>query len=305
LAHEPEEDFRSGLMTAGLLIATEVDGIYLRSGTFESVARAIDVLVSAAGSDQNAEVLHLPAVMPRSVLEQSAYIRAFPDLVGSVNTFEGNDALHIEILRRLERGEDWAELFGRSDVVLCSAACHLVYPTCRGRLPEGGRRFEVFGQCFRHEPSLDPARMQAFRMHEFVYVGDAEGAVAHRDAWLERAAQLLGGLGLPVTAVLASDPFFGRAGKLLSANQRAEALKHEVVTSVQPGEGPVAVASSNCHLDHFGRAFGIESADGTVAHSACVGFGTERIVLALLAAHGLDPVCWPSNVRDQLWPSRT
>ncbi|HXY44767.1 MAG TPA: amino acid--[acyl-carrier-protein] ligase [Acidimicrobiales bacterium] len=303
MAHVPEEDFRSRLMAAGLLVATEVDGIYLRSGAFESVARAIDNLVSAAGAHENAEVLHLPAVMPRSVLEKSAYVRAFPDLVGSVSTFEGNDALHVEILRRLERGEDWAELLSRSDVVLCSAACHLVYPTCRGRLPEGGRRFEVFGQCFRHEPSLDPARMQAFRMHEFVYLGDAASAVAHRDVWLVRAAQILGALGLPVTAVLASDPFFGRAGKLLSANQRAEALKHEIVTSVQPGEGPVAVASSNCHLDHFGRGFGIDTAEGTVAHSACVGFGTERITLALLAAHGLDPARWPSSVRDQLWPS--
>jgi seryl-tRNA synthetase len=145
--------------------------------------------------------------------------------------------------------------------------------------------------------------MQAFRMHEFVYLGDADMAVAHRDTWLERSAHVLGGLGLSVTAVLASDPFFGRAGKLLSANQRGESLKHEIVTSVRPGEGPIAVASSNCHLDHFGRGFGIETANGAVAHSACVGFGTERITLALFAAHGLDPEQWPAGVRDQLWPS--
>lgn len=297
-----EDDFRSQLMAAGLLIATEVDGIYLRSGGFEGVAVAIDRLVSEAGLDENAQVLHLPPVMARSVLERSDYVRAFPDLVGSVNTFEGDDAFHAAMLGRLERGEDWAELFERSDVVLCPAACHLLYPICRGRLPTGGRRFEIFGQCFRHEPSLDPARMQAFRMHEFVYVGEADAAVAHRDTWLERAAHLLDSLGLSVTAVLASDSFFGRVGKLLSAHQRAQALKHEIVTSVEPGEGPIAVASSNCHLDHFGRGFGIETADGGTAHSACVGFGTERITLALLAAHGLEPERWPPSLRGRLWP---
>jgi seryl-tRNA synthetase len=288
-------------MAAGLLVATEVDGIYLRSATFEEVAAAIDHMVSAAGADQHAEVLYLPPVMSRSIIERADYVRSFPDLVGSVNTFAGNDEMHGEILRRLERGENWAELFTESDVVLCSAACHQLYPACSGRLAEGGRRFEIFGQCFRHEPSLDPARMQAFRMHEFVYVGDAEKAIAHRDVWLERAAHLLGGVGLSVEAVLASDTFFGRAGKLLSARQRSEALKHEIVTSVRPGEGPIAVVSSNCHLDHFGRGFGIETSDGAVAHSACVGFGTERITLALLAAHGLEPERWPARIRSTLW----
>ncbi len=300
----PEDDFRSQLMSAGLFIATEVEGIYLRSGVFEDMVTALERLVSKAGAEENAQVLHLPAVMGRSVLERSEYVRAFPDLVGSINSFEGGDAKHVELLRRLEHGEDWAALLERSDVVLCPAACHQLYPICHGRLPPGGRRFEVFGQCFRREPSRDPTRMQSFRMHEFVYVGDADGAVAHRDAWLERAAQLLAGLGLSITAALASDSFFGRFGKLLSAYQRSQALKHEISTSLGAHGGPVALASSNYHLDHFGRGFGIETADGGVAHSACVGFGAERIALALLASYGLDPSRWPAALQSRLWPGQ-
>ena len=63
---------------------------------------------------------------------------------------------------------------------------------------------------------------------------------------------------------------------------------------------PTAVASSNCHLDHFGKAFGIHSADGAVAHTACVGFGLERITLALFKRHGFDPAKWPVEVRGIL-----
>ena len=63
-----------------------------------------------------------------------------------------------------------------------------------------------------------------------------------------------------------------------------------------------AVSSSNYHLDHFGTGFGIESAHGAPAHSACVGFGVERITLALLARYGLDPDRWPAGVRGLLWP---
>ena len=44
-----------------------------------------------------------------------------------------------------------------------------------------------------------------------------------------------------------------------------------------------------------------ELADGGVGHTACLGFGHERIVLALLRTHGLDPSSWPAAVRDELW----
>ena len=295
-------DFRSDLLASGLLVDSGVAGLYARSGTFEKVVRGLDDLVSAAGADQHAPVLHFPPIIPKVVLEHSGYLRSFPDLLGAVSVFEGDDELHRELLELLDQGQDWAGVLTSSLVTLSSAACHSLYGSLSGRLAPGGRRFEVFGHCFRHEPSLDPARMQAFRMHEFVYVGEPEGAVAHRDMWLERSADLLSSLGLPVETVVANDPFFGRAGRMLASTQRSEALKFEVVCPIQAGAPPTAVASSNYHVDHFGAAFAIESADGEVAHSACVGFGSERVTLALLATHGLDPARWSERVRSLLWP---
>lgn len=295
-------DFRSDLLASGLLVDSGVAGLYARSGTFERVVRGLDDLVSAAGADQHAPVLHFPPIIPKVVLEHSGYLRSFPDLLGAVSVFEGDDELHRELLELLDQGQDWAGLLTSSLVTLSSAACHSLYGSLSGRLAPGGRRFEVFGHCFRHEPSLDPARMQAFRMHEFVYVGEPEGAVAHRDMWLERSADLLSSLGLPVETVVANDPFFGHAGRMLASNQRSEALKFEVVCPIQAGAPPTAVASSNYHVDHFGAAFAIESADGEVAHSACVGFGYKRVTLALLATHGLEPDVWPTRVRRLLWP---
>ena len=295
-------DFRSELLRTGLLVDTGVDGLYGRSATFEKVVRGIDDLITAAGADQHASVLHFPALVPRLLLERSGYLRSFPDLLGSVNVFVGDDNLHAQLLERLERGENWAELLEPSDMALCSAACQPLYPTCSGRLPDGGRRFEIFGHCFRYEPSLDPARMQAFRQHEFVYLGDPDRAVAHRDVWLERFVDLLSGLGLAIDTVIANDPFFGRTGRMLALNQRSETLKYEIVCVIEPDDEPKAISSSNYHLDHFGTVFGIESANGDVAHTACSGFGVERVTLALLSTHGLDPDTWPPGIRSRLWP---
>ena len=107
-------------------------------------------------------------------------------------------------------------------------------------------------------------------------------------------------LELGAKRVIANDPFFGRGGRVMVATQREQALKFELVVPITSTETPTAVVSCNCHLDHFGRAFGIRSADGETAHSACIGFGLERIALALLRRHGLEPDKWPAKVRGVL-----
>jgi seryl-tRNA synthetase len=256
--------------------------------------------VTAAGADHRAPALHFPLVMERDLLAQTSYLRSFPDLAGAIQSYSGGEARFAHLLQLLDDGAEWSAEFSTTDLGLCSAACHPLYPTIRGRLPDGGRRFEVFGNCFRHEPSRDPARMQVFRQHEFVYVGEPELATAHRDRWVERALDLHSSLGLKVEAVVANDPFFGRAGEMLAVNQIAEALKIEIVSPICSTESPTAISSANCHRDHFGSAFGIETADGTEAHSACVGFGVERITLALLHTHGPDPAAWAPGVRSRL-----
>jgi seryl-tRNA synthetase len=297
-----DESFRDELLAAGLLIECGVEGLYGRSGAFEGIVAAVETAVTRLGADHNAEVIRFPPLVPRSVFEQTDYLRSFPNLTGSIHTFSGDDRGHAELLAVADSGGDWARLLEPAEVMLCPAVCHPLYPTCTGRLPAGGRTFDLYGWCFRHEPSLDPARMQAFRQREYVYIGEPDRAETHRDRWTERGLTLFGALGLDAEAVVANDPFFGRVGRLLAANQLDEVLKYEIVVPIASGDHPTAVMSANCHRDHFGRPFGIEASDGTPAHSACVGFGVERVSLALLRRHGLRPDSWPAAVRHELWP---
>jgi seryl-tRNA synthetase len=87
---------------------------------------------------------------------------------------------------------------------------------------------------------------------------------------------------------------------MLAVNQRAQDLKLELLIQIA-GPEPTACASFNHHMDHFGSTWGIELADGETAHTACLGFGHERIVLALLRTHGLDPRDWSPEIKSQLW----
>jgi seryl-tRNA synthetase len=299
---QPWAAFRAELLASGILLATGVDGLYGRSGTYESVAEGMDQLALRVGADQEATSVRFPPVMPWTVFERNGYLESFPDQMGSVHTFRGDERRHAELVRRAEAHEDRGSLLETTDMVLCPAVCHPLYPTMTGVVPQEGRRVEVYGYCFRHEPSTDPFRMQAFRQHDYVYLGTPEGARAHRDLWIGRGLEVLDGLGLEVDSVVANDPFFGRPGRMLAANQRNEELKFEIVTPVYPTARLTAISSSNCHLDHFGRPFDIGTPDGEVAHTSCFGFGIDRITLALFHRHGTDPDRWPAGVRSQLWP---
>jgi len=297
---ESRAAFLAELVGAGHLIPSGVPGLYGRSGTFEGVIEHFERLVSRRGADQNAEVMRFPPLLSRKTYVGTDHIETMPQLLGSVHSFEGAEAQHSEMVRLMHEGGDWTRGLVATDVVMVPAACYPLYPTATGTLPEGGRIVDLVTFVFRHEPSDDPARMQSFRQREYVRLGTPEEAVAHRDEWIRRGLEIHRSLGLDVRQELANDPFFGRGGRVMKATQREQNLKYELVVPITSEEKPTAITSSNYHLDHFGAAFDIRTADGAVAHSACVGFGLERVALALFKTHGMDPDAWPGEVRSVL-----
>ena len=182
--------------------------------------------MATVSSSEGAIGYRFPPVMPRRVLEQSGYLGSFPDMIGTVSTFQGDNKDHKKLMDLAQSGGEWTDLLQAADVSLCPAACSSALSDPDRHTARGGRRYDVSGWCFRHEPSLDPARMQSFRQHDLVYVGEADQARTHRDRWLQLGAEILSSSGLTVETVVANDPFFGRVGKILAENQRSETLKY-------------------------------------------------------------------------------
>jgi seryl-tRNA synthetase len=296
-----DEAFSTELLAAGTLVETGVAGVYGRSGEFEAVVSGFDALVTRETQRDAAEVLRFPPVLPRRHLDTSGYMSSFPHLAGSVFSFAGDDEAAAELGARSARHDDWSDLQEMTDIVLVPAACYPVYPSVarQGRLPVEGRLIDICCYCFRNEPSHDLARMQSFRQREHVRVGRAEDVRSWHGAWIERGGDILASVGLETAVVPASDAFFGRRGRMLAADQLDRGLKLERVGVVTSHE-PTAIMSINHHEDHFGRDFGIELEDGTAAHSACFGFGLERVALALYRAHGVDVATWPHEARSRL-----
>jgi seryl-tRNA synthetase len=301
-ASDEQAQFLSELVQSGLILESGVPGIYGHSGEFEEVRLRLEMLLTREAVGRGAQRLRFPPLLPRRQLEQSGYLASFPHLAGTVYAFEGDEADAVLQAERAGRHESWDGFQRMTDLTLMPAACYPVYPAiaARGELEPGGVFIEAGGAwVFRHEPSLDPARRQMFRQHELVRIGEPENVAAWRDEWARRGLDLLQGLGLAAELHNASDPFFGRRGRMLATSQRDQALKLEILVQIA-GPEPTALASFNQHREHFGVAYGIRSAGGETAHSACLGFGHERIVLALLRTHGLEPAKWPGAVREGL-----
>jgi seryl-tRNA synthetase len=292
---DDQAEFLADLIGHGLLIESGVPGVYGHGAGFEDVRSRLDERLSAEAGARGAERLRFPPVLPRRQLESSGYLASFPHLAGSVYAFDGDERQAATQSERAARHEDWGEFQEMTELTLMPAACYPVYPAiaARGRLPPGGAFVDAGGAwVFRHEPSHDPMRRQIFHQHELVRIAEPDRVLAWRDEWAQRGLELL--------RALANDPFFGRRGRMLASNQRDERLKLEILVQIA-GPEPTALASFNHHRDHFGATYGIELSDGGTAHTACLGFGHERIVLALLRTHGLDPEAWSANVRAELW----
>ncbi|WP_036280456.1 amino acid--[acyl-carrier-protein] ligase [Methylocystis sp. ATCC 49242] len=278
-----------------------VDGVYARTHLYENVVDALQRLISRHRPD-DAEVFRFPPVMSLRQVEKAGYLNSFPQLLGCVCCLHGTEADISAAVNKAKHGADWTCETTTADLVLSPAACYPVYPIAaqNGPVSARGLIFDVSADCFRHEPSRDVDRLQSFRMREFVRIGAPAQIATFREQWMRKAEAIARDLRLPYAFDRASDPFFGRVGQLMAANQIEQALKFELLIPVRAGGAPTACMSFNYHREHFGKTWGILDDSGVHAHSGCVAFGIDRLALALFATHGLHLEEWPRRVVDIL-----
>jgi seryl-tRNA synthetase len=278
-----------------------VGGVYARTGLFERVIDGLTALISRY-RPSDAEIFKFPPVMSRAQVERSGYLKSFPHLLGCVNCLRGTEPELRTLVESAGTGKDWVGALRATDLVLAPAACYPIYPMLAGRgtVPPDGLRFDVTCDCFRHESSHELGRFQSFRMREYVCVGSPDEVEDFRQQWKIRAIELANQLALPHQVTVASDPFFGRAGKMMAVSQIEQELKFELLIPINSVENPTPCMSFNYHQGHFGEIWGIETAAGRVAHTACVAFGMDRLTLALFATHGITLETWPRLARAAL-----
>jgi seryl-tRNA synthetase len=276
---------------------TGVGGVYARTEVLNRVIEGLEHFIGLHRED-GTEILRFPPLMNRVQLERSGYLQSFPHLLGCVSCLHGHEG-HV---RSVVERPDWTNDLSPTELVLAPAACYPVYPLAAAREPilAGGLRFDVAAYCFRHEVTSELGRLQSFQMREYVCIGTSEEALDFRARWIERGKEMASQLGITYELAPASDPFFGRAGRLAAMSQIEQSLKFELLVPLRGEVRPTACMSFNYHRDHFGTAWGLKSGTGEIAHTACTAFGMERLALALFSVHGIHLQLWPGSVRSDL-----
>lgn len=244
-----------------------------------------------------------PALIDPDVLARAGYLGSFPQSVCLVSHLtEDFDAIEAFRAANTECGSLHVPDPGaleHSHAALRPAVCLPVYRALEGTsLPAEGLVVTTAGKAFRYESGNMEglSRLWDFSMREIVFAGSATFVEEQRARVIDAVTALMRRWDLSFRLVSASDPFFATVRGTKALWQRSRGLKHEMVVDV--GTGAIAAGSVNVAGTLFGNAFRISTHDGELATTACVGFGLERLVLALFSQHGFEPARWPSTMRE-------
>jgi seryl-tRNA synthetase len=268
------------------------------SGPLLRLAGHADAAFLQLAAVWGAEAERHPATLPASVLRKTGYLRSFPHqatfAVGLDPGVLGEFAVDPD--------QDPRAFLGAATEILTPAACYHLYPAHEGEALAEPLYLTTVNTCYRRETVYVPLRRQwSFTMREIVCLGSAGETAQFVEKTTQAVSLLLEMAGLNVKWEHATDPFFQPEQNPAFLLQKLSPVKHEAIY------GDLAISSSNLHHEHFGEAFGITRA-GEDARSACVAFGLERWLFAILDTHGEDPRSWPDlpalavEVVDK-WPS--
>ncbi|MDH6541063.1 hypothetical protein ACFXJO_32255 [Streptomyces lavendulae] len=242
-----------------------------------ALLRGLDDLLTGLAARLGAPEVLGPPLLSVEGLARLDFFRNFPHLGVSAARFAP------EALDGLAAGEAPGDLPLRpTGYLLPSATCYGLLLSLEGRdVGEEGLRLSASGRCFRNETHYDGLRrLWGFHMREVLYLGTKQGAVEHLEQGAGFILEAAARLGLELDRAVADDPFYDKGG----ARARLMALdpvKHEF--SAPDG---TAIASVNRHRNFFGERLDIRAGSAGPAYSACVAFGLERWVHAMVLAHG-------------------
>ena len=174
--------------------------------------------------------------------------------------------------------------------ILTPAACYHFYIHHQNSELQTPLYLTTMQQCFRRESEYKPLERQwCFSMREIVCIGSMEAVQRYLMTVREQVDTLLKALKLPVVWQAATDPFFDPSNNTKFFLQKIQPNKTEIVFNDR-----LAIGSLNFHRNYFGESFDIRY-QGNPAMSACMAFGIERWIAAILHQFGPERRDWPQQ----------
>ncbi|MGD2084897.1 MAG: hypothetical protein PVH61_01815 [Candidatus Aminicenantes bacterium] len=269
-------------------------------GLFLELIHAVDSLFRCIAEKLTAIPLHLPNFIQWDCMKKLGSIEEYPHRLFFLSSLV-SDIDKMEEFQTAALSEDWTPGHYLSSPGYClkTSACSLLYPFIENKSFSQGTHYTMLGMCARRESlntnSLE--RLTEFQMREIVYIGDEPGVKKFFDYSIELFKDLLQHFDLTGHIATASDSFFVSRYNKLKLMLMLGQDKYEAHVLIPESDTTIAVASFNNHRNFFSKRFGF-TFKGKEAVSACIGFGLERLVYAILSQHGLEPSKILRMIRD-------
>lgn len=273
------------------------DGCASLSGALLDYADALDAEFRRWADDIGAAAYRFPSLIAAKDLAPIGYLKSFPHLATFVTSADRRE-ISLRALAAdygtADRISVSGERFEPVEQLLTPAACYHFYPMLAGNDFTGPVYLTTNCQCHRREDHYLPLQRQwCFRMREFVCIGDRNAVREFTGTMRARIGGLLAELGLAAVWKTATDPFFDPATDPKAMSQLLEPAKRELRTP-----HGLAIASINEHRSFFGECYEIRCR-GEASHSACVAFGIERWLHAMIERLGPGAASWPVPGEDR------
>ncbi len=260
------------------------------------------------GAADGAERLRFPPLLPRRQLETSGYLHSFPHLAGTRLRVRGRRGARRAMQARARQPPRGLERVPADDRAGADAGRLLPGVSGDRRARAAAARAACSSTpaarwVFRHEPSRDPARRQMFHQHELVRIGEPEAVLAWRDEWARARPRAAARPRARRRARPRQRPVL-RPRRAHARRQPARAGAE--VRAARPDRRPRADGAGLVQLPPRPlrrRPTGSSSPTAASPTPRASGFGHERIVLALLRTHGLDPATLAGRGAAELWSS--
>ena len=273
-------------------------GQYALVGPAARLRMDLDERLRAIATAAGAEPWHLPSIEQTvDLIPATGYLSSHAQYV----TFGYRLPCHFEQLqrfsvaakeRRLER-PDAAEL-EPTGFILEPFVCHNVYRALRGAHVDAGRTITALGTCYRHEGiRFEPLlRQWEFSMREVVLVGTSAYVAEQRARVIQLTQELAQDLDLDARLEIATDPFFVSEAASKRTYQAMNSTKLELKLGLDD-RSSTAAGSFNLHGRQFTEPMRITDGQGELLETACIGWGLERWMAAVISRHGADARNWP------------
>ena len=271
-------------------------GQYALVGPAARLRTSIDDRLRAIAAAAGAEPWHLPSIeQTHDLIPATGYLASHAQYV----TFGFRLPCHFEQLRRFsvaakERRELDVAALEPTGFILEPFVCHNVYRALRNSRIDAGRTITALGTCYRHEGiRFEPLlRQWEFSMREVVLVGAPAYVAEQRARLIELTQQLAVDLDLDARLEIATDPFFVSEAASKRTYQAMNSTKLELKLALD-GTSATAAGSFNLHGRQFTEPMQITDGEGEVLETACIGWGLERWMAAVISRHGSDAANWP------------